>query len=208
MKPKLYIFLFFLLVHVHLVAQESVVLLLKKHFNSEEAKSAKLKNDASFMNAEEQRFIFYMNLSRLYPKKFAAFYEDYLQAFDKYGYQKLKKKDKYYYSLLKDLKKQEPRKALLASKEMHELAECWAKESGKRGVTGHNRKKCKKGYSAECCSYSNDSDVMNFLFNLMVDEGVPSLGHREAILDNYKKAGASIQKHKTYGYCIVIDFSY
>ncbi|MCB0408645.1 MAG: hypothetical protein KDD29_00390 [Flavobacteriales bacterium] len=208
MKLKCYIVPFLLLLSILCNAQKNGVELLKKHFTSEQAKTAKLSSDVDFMTTEEKQFIFYMNLCRLYPRQFADFYLDYLQEYDEYGYQKLKKKDQYYYSLLKDLNKQKPLKALAASKEMYELAKCWAIESGKKGVIGHNRKKCKKGYNAECCSYNNSTDLLEFLFNLMVDEGVPSLGHREAILGNYKKAGASIQKHKTYGYCIVIDFSY
>jgi uncharacterized protein YkwD len=87
---------------------------------------------------------------------------------------------------------------------MYEYAKCWAKESGKKGVIGHNRIRCKKGYFAECCSYGN-LEPLEFVLNLLVDEGIPSLGHRKILFTNYKKVGVSINTHKTYGQCVVID---
>jgi len=207
MKLKLELAILSIFVCTSIFSQGEVKL-LKTFFTSGEAKSAKVTNGVDYMTMKEKQFIFYMNLCRLYPKKFAEFYLAYLQKYDENGYRRLKRKDKYYYSLYRDLRRQKPLLALKPSEKMFELAKCWALESGKKGVTGHNRKKCKKGYSAECCSYSNTNNTMHFLFNLLVDDTISSLGHRKAILNNYRKAGVSIQKHKAYGYCIVIDFSY
>jgi len=42
---------------------------------------------------------------------------------------------------------------------------------------------------------------------LLIDEGVPSLGHRKACLDkSMEKVGLNIQPHASYDYCCVLDF--
>lgn len=189
-------------------SQSSSVKLLKKHFTSAEAKKAKIDRKVDYLTSEEKQIFLYMNLCRLYPKKFAEFYLAYLQQYDENGYKRWKQKDSYYFTLYQDLKRQKPLEALASSKKMFDLAKCWAKESGSKGIVGHNRRRCKDGYDSECCSYSSSSSVLNLLWNLLVDDDTPSFGHRRTILTNYKEAGVSIQKHKTYGYCVVIDFSY
>jgi uncharacterized protein YkwD len=49
---------------------------------------------------------------------------------------------------------------------------------------------------------------LGHLENLLVDEGVPSLGHREALMGDYLHAGISFQPHKGYTENVVIDMSY
>jgi uncharacterized protein YkwD len=45
------------------------------------------------------------------------------------------------------------------------------------------------------------------VLDLLVDWGVPSLGHRHALLDGYyKKIGVSILPHKTSAHIAVLDF--
>lgn len=182
--------------------------LVKKHFDADQAKVANTAKNSDYFSPKEKQFILYLNLCRMNPKEFADFYLEHLKKYDEEGNKKLKKRDRYYYSLLKGLKKQKPLNPVLPSKEMYESALCWAKESGKKGLVGHNRKRCKRIHMAECCSYSFTDDPLRFLLDLLIDEDVRSLGHRKILLDNYHSVGAAIHTHKKYGWCIVVDFSY
>jgi uncharacterized protein YkwD len=59
---------------------------------------------------------------------------------------------------------------------------------------------------AENCDYGNNK-AFDIVMSLLIDEDVPSLGHRENILDpEYKYVGTSIQPHKRYDWNCVIDF--
>ncbi len=158
----------------------------------------------SFQNENEKRILYYMNYARVKPQEFLL----------KYVIPNLRDTTKYYErTLIETLRKMKPVAALKSNKKMFELATCHAKESGRTGYVGHGRQNgCSKGYNAECCAYgsanySNDK-ALNYVLQLLVDEDVPSLGHREIILLNWlKTAGVSIQPHKTYGENVVIDFS-
>lgn len=183
--------------------------LLDQHFTEEDMETAHTAKSVDYLTLNEKQVIQYMNLARIEPLKFAAFYKDYIEENDKEGYKKFRRKDKYYYGLYKDLMALPKKnlKVFTSSKEMYELAKCWALESGKRGLTGHNRKRCKEDYSAECCGYLESSDAMEHVLLLLIDDGIRSLGHRETMFDNYASVGVSIQDHKNYGKCSVLDFS-
>ncbi len=61
-------------------------------------------------------------------------------------------------------------------------------------------------YMAENCSYGF-SDAVGILMQLLVDEGVPSLGHRLNIFSpHYKAIGVSISTHQMHKYTCVQDF--
>jgi hypothetical protein len=47
---------------------------------------------------------------------------------------------------------------------------------------------------------------MEMILDLLVDEKVKSLGHRKILLGKWLLAGASIQPHAQYGWCLVMDF--
>jgi hypothetical protein len=76
---------------------------------------------------------------------------------------------------------------------------------------GHERKtqdsKLKKHYYGECCDYGHN-DALEIVLSLLIDEGIPSLGHRDVCLSNYVKLGVAIQPHKRYGTNTVLDFYY
>ena len=101
-----------------------------------------------------------------------------------------------------------PRQPLKPDLTMYKLARCWAKESGESGLVGHNRVQCEKGFMAECCSYGK-STALGIVLQLLIDHGVPSLGHRKICLsDKYSLVGATISTHLTYRFTSVLDFSY
>lgn len=182
--------------------------LLKKHFTKEELKTVNTAVGEDYLTDEEKKVIQYLNLARVYPAKFAAFYVNYLRENDEYGYNKYKRKNKYYYGLYKDLLalEQENRKAMVPNRELHDYAKCWAQESGSKGITGHNRRKCNDGSFAECCSYMWALDAMEHILLLLIDEDIASLGHRNIMLSGYEAVGVSFQRHKGYGHVLVMDF--
>jgi len=47
---------------------------------------------------------------------------------------------------------------------------------------------------------------LEIVLELMIDEDVPSLGHRLVMFTNYTKIGISIQPHKKYEWNTVLDF--
>ncbi len=164
---------------------------------------AEVSND-SFQTPTEKSILYYMNYARVKPQEFLK----------KYVIPNLRDTTSYYEkTLLETLRRMKPVAPLKASKKMFRLALCHAQESGRTGYVGHERRNgCSKGYSAECCAYGranySSNAALNYVLQLLVDDGVPSLGHREIILlDGLKTAGVSIQPHTSYGENVVIDFS-
>jgi len=176
---------------------------MKDYFSEEEVSAAITTHLDNFHTQEEKNMIIWLNLARMNPLKFYKVVEFYANV--KYGVKY--KSNSYVKSLMTHLKKMKPIGALHPDKQMHDLALCWAKEAGVKGYIGHNRKKCPKGYMAECCSYNSKDDGFYHVFQLLVDEGVKDLGHRKIMLDaKYTLVGVSIQPHKKYGKNSVMDF--
>jgi uncharacterized protein YkwD len=99
-----------------------------------------------------------------------------------------------------------PVNALTFDQGMYQLATCFAIESGKSGSYGHHRVHCVDGFDAECCSYDCQTGL-TITLQLLIDQDVPSLGHRKICLDDeFTKIGVSIKPHSNYNYCCVLDF--
>jgi hypothetical protein len=174
---------------------------LKKFFKPEQIAKANTGKNAEFMNGEEKETLTLINLARLYPRQFLKLYMDYAGSMAVSG-------NTYYTSLTKDLKTMEPCGALLPDKAMYESAKCWATEAGKEGIVGHDRKNCAGYFNGECCSYGSGTGL-DIVMQLLIDDGVKSLGHRHICLDRYYTlVGISLQPHKTYGVNAVLDFTY
>ena len=105
-----------------------------------------------------------------------------------------------------ELQKLKPLPVLMPDRKLYESARCHATESGKRGYVGHKRFKCEEYYMGECIYYG-ETDAFGIVTELLVDEGVKSLGHRKIFLDNFTELGVSIQPHKTFGENCVMDFN-
>jgi hypothetical protein len=172
---------------------------LKKFFRPEQVSMANTGKEAEFLSPEEKETLAIINLARLYPKQFLKMYMDYAGSRAVSG-------NTYYTSLTKDLKEMEPGGLLLPDKDMYESAKCWATEAGTEGIVGHNRKECRENFSGECCSYGM-SKAIDIVMQLLIDDGVKSLGHRRICLSNgYNRVGISLQPHKTYRVNTVLDF--
>jgi uncharacterized protein YkwD len=152
-------------------------------------------------NSEESEVLKYLNIARTRPQYFLQTYV--LPNNPDTG-------NSYVKSLIATLRTMKPVPALLPDEQMRMLALCHAEESGKTGYVGHTRQaNCKKGYNAECCAYGSygRDEALHFVLQFLVDEGVPSLGHRDICLASWvHRVGISIQPHKTYGKNAVLDF--
>lgn len=164
--------------------------------------------DITYLTAEEKEIIYYTNLVRLDPKLFGkTFIKQYV---DSTG-----KTSSYIKSLLKTLEKTKPMGALTPSKKLHETAKEHAVEFGKKGATGHGSlKKRFAKYQAECgcivaenCYYGK-TNALNIVIELLIDEGIANLSHRNNILNKeLTSTGLFIAPHKTFTRNCVIDYS-
>ena len=148
-----------------------------------------------YLTIKEKEVYYYLNLVRMNPKLFTETYLNNVK----------NTKDSYESSLYKELKHMNPLGILKPNRKLFESARCHAIESGERGYTGYNRKKCKPYFMGECCYYGVSS-ALEIVTSLLIDKGVSSLGHRKICLGNYTELGISIEPHKTFGENTVLDF--
>jgi len=178
-------------------------------WNSMKYSSCNTAANATYLTQSEKDVIYILNLIRSYPalfaktvlKKYPAFSgNDYLAA------------DAYYFkSLVDTLLKLEPKQILYPDNSCFISAKSHAWQSGITGYVGHERKtrdaRSKKHYFGECCDYGHN-DPLDIVLSLLIDEGIPTFGHRVVCLSDYAKIGVSLQPHKKYGTNAVLDFYY
>jgi uncharacterized protein YkwD len=164
--------------------------------------------DVAWLTGPEKEVIYILNLLRANPALFANTVVKQYPVKSGQGYLV---NSWYYTSLLDTLKKMRPAGLLKPDITCFNSAKCHALYSGATGYVGHDRTteecKSKKFFNGECCDYGHDKPL-DIVMSLLIDEGVPSLGHRDVCLSAYKKIGVSIQAHQRYGYNAVLDFSY
>lgn len=124
---------------------------------------------------------------------------------------------RYTRSLERDLRNSPSLPLLKPHQTLYEAANKHAVASGREGRLGHKssagtfeqRLKPLTGefsYLLENCDYGS-SKAMDIIMNLMIDEGLPEVGHRKNILHEQVNAvGAAIAPHKTYGHTCVQVF--
>ena len=176
-------------------------------------------NDVKFLNCNtaatthylsdhEKEVIYILNLLRADPKLFA---NTVVEKYPEYNNQLYLKNIPEYKSLLETLRNSKPLSLLYPDSLCFESAKCHALYSGKMAYVGHERKteecKVKKHYEGECCQYGYE-DALSILMDLLIDQNVPSLGHRFLCLSDYARIGVSIQPHTGYGHNTVVDFYY
>lgn len=153
---------------------------------------------------EEKQTIMYLNMARMYPKDYkriefnkkSAFWSNYRPWNGFLG----KIDSTYVKSLLKTLETMKPVNPVYYNSEMYELAKCFSKEKYESEKTGHERKKCKYGFSAECISYGEKTGL-EIINQLLVDHGVQDLGHREICLaSGFEYIGVKSSKHKKFDF--------
>lgn len=164
-------------------------------------KITKVDEPCTFLTQEEKDVIQWLNIARMYPKWFLYF-------------RKIRNTDPIYTkTLLLTMMLMKPiEKKLIPDKKLWTGAQCHAQTSGKVNYIGHKRQdpKCKKAYNAEAIHYGGGNGAYK-VERLLVDKGVPGLGHRKSILNpRYHFVGVSIQAWGTpaQSQIVVIDFAY
>ncbi len=181
-------------------------------FSAEVLQKANTAEKNTQLNEEEKKIIFYMNLVRLEPQQFLN------SILTPYTKENEVSKNSYYNSLVRDLKNAQSTSVLVFKDDLHKVAVEFAKDLSKSGKIGHVNSKGQdfsvrtkhllSNYSAlaENCQFGYDS-ALDIVIDLLIDDGVPSLGHRKTILNKeYQFVGVSTNTHKNYEYCSVQVF--
>lgn len=152
----------------------------------------------TYLSEEEKKVFYYLNLVRMNPQLFLNTYLKEIKT----------SKGEYSKSLCQTLKNMKPVGILQPDTMLYESAKCHAVESGKSGYVGHTRAKCQQYFNAECIAYGV-STGLDIVICLLIDQNVPSLGHRKICLSkNYKELGVSIQPHNGFRVNAVLDFEW
>ena len=196
-------------------------------WTKEELRNANTAGEAKYLNGEEKDMVIYMNLVRMDGEKFFnTYFQDFVERhnrkmlqYSNYNEMKISRTDKYYKSLEKDLKDIKGLPAFWPDEAMSWVARQHAKDMNARNYATHNSKdgrtvsdRIGKMYPRKACGENLAFGYASGLDNicmLLLDKGVPNLGHRKIILDTDYKfnfVGISIQPHKGYKYCSVTDF--
>lgn len=196
-------------------------------WSKEELRMANTAGDVNYLNGEEKDMVIYMNLVRMDGEKFFnTYFQDYVEKHNKQmskysNFKELRilRTDKYYKSLENDLKNIKDLPQLWPDEAMSWVSEQHAKDMNKRNYATHNsldgrtvKDRIGKMYPKKACgenlAFGYSTGLANICM-LLLDRGVPDLGHRRLIItDDYKFnfIGVSIQPHKGYKYCSVTDF--
>ncbi len=163
--------------------------------------------NTTYLTSDEKEMIYILNLIRQYPKQFK---ETILAQWPALSHNRKLANSTYYKSLVKTLDTMKPVGILEPDELAWKSALCHAKTSGKTGYVGHDRQTttCQNliNLRGECCHYGFEKPI-DVVLSLLIDENVPSLGHRKIMLSgNYQKVGISKQPHKTYRTNTVMDF--
>jgi len=162
--------------------------------------------NAPYLNLAEKKVIYILNLARVNP---TLFLETVVKKYPTFSKQPQLVRSSYYKSFLAFLQKAKPQPLLYPDEKLFESARCHAISSGIQGYSGHDRisQQCKaqENFLGECCFYGTNGPL-EIVLELMIDEDVPSLGHRLVMFTDYTKIGVSIQPHKKYEWNTVLDF--
>lgn len=198
-----------------------------KIWTPEELENANTAKNTSYLNDEEKKIIFYMNLARTDGEKFFnTYFQDFVQAYNvdmqqyrNYDELKVNRKDKYYRGLEKDLKTIKGLPLFSPDETLTWISQQHAKDMKKHNLAGHNSSDGRsvsdriwKYYPGRAVSENLAFGFSKGLANvcmLLLDKNVPDLGHRKTILGtsyNLSLVGVNISSHPGYKYCAVIDF--
>jgi len=172
--------------------------------------------NATYLTEEEKKTIMLVNLARLDG---ARYLQSYFQEYNNTPYAKMNSSpNKYMVSLRRDLDKVKNLPMLMPDEGLFKAAKYHAKDAGKNGLVGHTSSngtefgkrlpKYVKGWNqlAENCSYGYE-DAANIVGQLLLDENVPSLGHRKSIINpKLEYIGVAIAPHSEYRFNCVMDF--
>lgn len=192
-----------------------------------EFRKANTASNATYLTNEEKNIILYMNLIRIDGEKFYyTFLEDYINNYNakvkkyrNYNQLKLARNNPYYVSLLKHIKVAKNLSMFYPDERLTSLSRSHAIDLNKNDLDTHEssngdkfNQRISKYFPNKPMSENIDfgySNSLDIVCHLLLDCGVPSLGHRFNLLDQKYKlnvVGVSIQPHPSYTWCAVIDF--
>jgi len=199
----------------------------QKSWSKEELARANTAGGKKYLSPEERDFILYTNLARIDGEKFFnTFFQDFIaahnrqmQQYQNYNSLKVSKTDKYYISLEKDLKKIKNLPVFWPDEALSWVSRQHAKDMYKRNYAEHTSPDGRTAKDRISQMYPGKAMGENLSFGfatglgnacmLLLDKNVPDLGHRKLALDTsygFNFVGVSIQPHKGYHYCAVMDF--
>ncbi|MCZ4244507.1 CAP domain-containing protein [Pedobacter punctiformis] len=192
-----------------------------------EIKKANTAEKANYLSTEEKNIILYMNLIRLDGEKFYyTFLQDYIDTYNanvrkyrNYNELKITKNNSYYTSLLKNLKGVKNLSLFYPDAKLTAASRSHAMDLSRNNIDTHESsngdnfsKRLSRYFPNKLMTENIDfgySKSLDIVCHLLLDCGVPSLGHRYNILDQKYKfniVGVNIQPHPSFNYCTVIDF--
>jgi uncharacterized protein YkwD len=161
--------------------------------------------EVTYLSEKEKQIIYILNMARMNPALFA---KSVVMQYPEYSGEESLKQSDYFRSLLEFLKNKKTMPLLTPEKTLFESAKCHAESSGSSGYVGHNRQTaaCRsvETFMGECCQYGY-ADPISIVLDLLIDEGVPSLGHRIILFKPHTQIGVSLQPHKKYRWNAVLD---
>jgi len=192
-----------------------------------EFRKANTAANASYLSNEEKNIVMYMNLIRIDGEKFYyTFLEDYINNYNakvrqyrNYNELRITRNNSYYTSLLKHLRGIKNLQMFYPDDKLTSLSRNHAQDLNRNNLDTHESsngdkfsKRLSKYFPNKAMSENIDfgySNSLDIVCHLLLDCGVPSLGHRFNLLDQKYKlntVGVSIQPHPSYTWCAVIDF--
>ncbi len=177
-------------------------------FTNAQIAQANTAKDATYLSQTEKDVILYCNLARLDGQAFTNQYLGKLKG----------SSNSYEQSLLKDLANVKNLPMLKPNSRLAKASKVHVDDIGPKGLTQHEssdgtatftrvRSYYNGGYMGENISFGY-ADAMDIVLQLLIDDGVESLGHRHNILNKgFCRIGVSVGSHKEYRNCCVQDFS-
>jgi len=181
-------------------------------WSSEEIGKANTGNSLGYLTGNEQATLMYINLARLYPRRFAEVHlKPYRRLFDGKFVKRADAVDVLTLEgapavteCIAEMSSRRPVRALIPSAGLSRAARDHAGDQGPRGETGHRgwERSC-----GECISYGPD-DPLDIVIQLLVDDAVPERGHRRNLLDgSFARVGLAGGQHEEFGHMCVIDLA-
>jgi len=177
----------------------------KENWDKKEWRKANTARFSFYMCRQMRESIRLMNLARINGPKFSEIYVEPIT--DKTGYEE---------SLIKMLNKSNAKTVLRPSVNMYGAASVHAFFSGIEGTEGHSGFNFRMFMvqlfnwgkeTGENCDYGSKK-ALNIVMDLLIDRGVPDLGHRKNILNpDFNRIGGSRFLHTKYTWNAVYDFS-
>jgi hypothetical protein len=167
-----------------------------------------------YLHQKEKTMIYMHNIARMDPVLFEKVFLAKYITVKKYSLD-----NSYIASLIPYLKELKKMGILYPEINLMKAAAFHAEDMGNTGLTSHNSSDGTSfsdrlgrfniyGGGGENCTYGR-ADAIDGFFSLLIDEGVPSLGHRYNIMyETFKYIGVSFQPHKTYGSNYVLDYGF